>query len=74
MDLSSVHAQVGVALAGLGAMLLAGKGLRRLILLPFEYLARKTPSKVDDVLVKQVEADLEVSSVLEEADAADAKK
>lgn len=40
------------------AMLAAGKALRRLLLLPFEWLARKTPTKVDDVLVSEVGSDL----------------
>ncbi len=69
-----IRTQVGLALAGLGAALLAGKSIRRLFLLPFEYFARKTPTHIDDVIVKQIEEDLGVKSVLEEANATDTEK
>lgn len=40
------------------ATLLAGKTIRRLILLPFEWLASKTESRIDDKIVEQAEEDL----------------
>lgn len=47
-----------VALAGVVTALLTGKTLRRLLLLPFELLSKKTANKTDDKLVEEARKDL----------------
>lgn len=47
-----------VGLVGAAAALFSGKFLRRLLLLPFEFLSRKTENKVDDKLVETARQDL----------------
>ena len=42
-------------------LLVAGKGIRRIFLLPFEYLARRTPNKIDDQVVNDVSSDLGIT-------------
>ena len=49
-----------LALAGVVTALLTGKTVRRLLLLPFEWLASKTGSKIDDKLVDEARKDLGV--------------
>lgn len=49
-----------VALAGVATALLTGKTVRRLLLLPFEWVASKTGSKIDDKLVDEARKDLGV--------------
>lgn len=53
---------VAMYLAPIAVALAAGKSLKRLVLLPFEYLARKTDSPVIDKLVEQAEEDLGIQS------------
>lgn len=50
--------------AGIGALtsLLMGKAIRRLALLPFEWLSRKTNTKIDDKLIEEARHDLGVDS------------
>lgn len=73
-DSPEIKAALGVALAGIGTMLLTGKGIRRLLLLPFEWLSSRTASKVDDVIVRQIESDLDIKPVMEEANAPSSEK
>jgi hypothetical protein len=49
-----------VGLVGVGTALLTGKTFRRILLLPFEWISRKTHSKVDDKLVDEARRDLGV--------------
>lgn len=51
-----------VSLAGVVTTLLTGKFIRRLILLPFEWLSKQSGSKVDDKLVEEARKDLGVDS------------
>ncbi len=56
-------------LIGIGSLLLAGKFLKRLIMLPFEYIARKTKTKIDDVLLAEAQKDLGIEeATLEKAE------
>lgn len=55
LDLSTAAMAAG---AGILAALVAGKTIRRIILLPFEWLASKTESRIDDKIVEQAEEDL----------------
>lgn len=73
MDLTDIHTQVGLALAGIGTALLMGKAIRRILLLPFEWLARKTDSKVLDVIVDEAEKDLGIDSTLDKAQGPESK-
>lgn len=68
----SLEQQLLAALTGLGALLLAGKGFRRLVFLPFEWLVRKTPSKVDDVILAEAQSDVGIDSTIEKAEKAEA--
>lgn len=47
-------------LAGVVTALLTGKTLRRLLLLPFEFISHKTQTRVDDKLVEEARKDLGV--------------
>lgn len=49
-----------VGLAGIITALATGKLLRRILLLPFEWISRKTDSKIDDKLVDEARHDLGV--------------
>lgn len=49
-----------VALIGAVTALLSGKLVRRLLLLPFELISRKTENKIDDKLVEEARQDLGV--------------
>ncbi len=49
---------IATYLGPIALTLAAGKTLKRLVLLPFEYLRNKSRSKVVDVLVSQAEQDL----------------
>lgn len=51
-----------VSLMGAVTALLSGKFVRRLLLLPFEFLAKKTNNKIDDKLVAEAEKDLGIDS------------
>lgn len=51
-----------VALIGAVTALLTGKTFRRILLLPFEWVSRKTKTKVDDTLVQEAQKDLGVDS------------
>lgn len=55
------------SLSTLAVSLLAGKGIRRLIFLPFEWLASKTNTKVDDIILSEAEKDAGIDSTLETA-------
>lgn len=58
-----------VGLAGAVSALLTGKFLRRLLLLPFEYLTKQTNNKIDDKLLEEARKDLGVTdSTLPEND------
>ena len=46
------------AFIAIGTTLLMGRTLRRLILLPFEWLARNTENKIDDQIVSDATQDL----------------
>jgi hypothetical protein len=54
------------ALISAGGALLMGKTIRRLLLLPFELISRKTASKLDDQLVKDAEQDLGLDALPED--------
>lgn len=60
MDKLDLNTLLMVALAGVATALLTGKTLRRLLLLPFELISRKTETKVDDKLVEEARKDLGV--------------
>lgn len=59
---TELKSMVVIALVGVGTSLLAGKALRRLFLLPFEWIARKTSSKTIDVIVTEAERDLGIDT------------
>lgn len=70
MRLDEIWGQLGTYLLPLLVILLTGKFLRRLLLLPFEYLSRRTATKVDDVLVEEAGRDLGIErTTLESASA-----
>lgn len=54
--------------AALVASLAAGKGIRRLLLLPFEWAAGKWKNRTASVILDEVEKDLGITNTLEEAD------
>ena len=60
MDNIDIKTVLMVGLAGVVTALLTGKTLRRLLLLPFELLAKKTANKTDDKLVEEARKDLGV--------------
>lgn len=51
-----------ISLAGVATSLLAGKAFRRVLLLPFEWLAKRTGSKVLDTIVDEAERDLGIDT------------
>lgn len=48
----------GAALVPVLASLVAGRTLRRILLLPFEYWARRSKNTIDDQIVADAEKDL----------------
>lgn len=60
MDKIDLNTVLMLALGGVVTALLTGKTLRRLLLLPFELLAKKTANKTDDKLVEEARKDLGV--------------
>lgn len=62
IDLSQWKTLLMAAMGGAVVALLTGKLVRRLLLLPFEYLSSRTSSKVDDKLVEEARKDLGVDS------------
>lgn len=51
-----------LGLAGVVTALFSGKFVRRLLLLPFEYLTRKSGSKVEEVLLHEAAKDLGIDT------------
>jgi hypothetical protein len=51
-----------LGLAGAVTALLTGKTFRRILLLPFEWISKKTTTKVDDTLVHEARRDLGVET------------
>lgn len=62
MTNQQIYAIIGAAVITLVTQLLAGKMIKRLLLLPFEYLSSRTDNKIDDVLVDEAEKDLGIES------------
>lgn len=60
MDLGLDWKSIGMAVGGMGTMLIAGKFLKVLILWPFDYLARRSKNKAAEALVEIAEKDLGV--------------
>ncbi len=60
MNSEEIKTAAMVALAGAVMALLTGKTVRRLLLLPFEWIASRTSSKTDDKLVDEARHDLGV--------------
>lgn len=52
---------LAVGLVGAVSALLTGKFLRRLLLLPFEFISKKTNTKIDDKLLEEARKDLGVT-------------
>lgn len=52
------YAQIAAYAAPIIAMLAAGKAVRRVVLLPFEWLRNKLKSRTLDVLLEEAERDL----------------
>jgi hypothetical protein len=79
MDLSNINLTSfmdlrNILLMGLGSAVLAiltGKTLRRLLLLPFKLISRKTKTKEDDLIVQEAARDLGIS---EEQDVTERKE
>ena len=79
MDLSNINLTSfmdlrNILLMGLGSAVLAiltGKTLRRLLLLPFKLISRKTKTKEDDLIVQEAARDL---GILEEQDVTERKE
>jgi len=60
MDKLDINTLIMLGLGGVATALLTGKTFRRLLLLPFELLSRKTSTKIDDKLVEEARKDLGV--------------
>lgn len=64
ISLTSLLDLRNILLMGLGSAVLAiltGKTLRRLLLLPFKLISKKTKTKEDDLLVQEAARDLGIS-------------
>lgn len=59
-DLEQYKTMIGTGVGSAVVLLLAGKTLRRLLLLPFKLLAEKTKTKEDDLLVEEAARDLDL--------------
>lgn len=49
---------LGAIIGTMVTQLLAGKAIKRLILLPFQWLTKKTETPKDDAILKEAEKDL----------------
>lgn len=58
MDKLDINTILMLGLGGVVTALLTGKTFRRLLLLPFEYLARRSDNKADDKLIEEARKDL----------------
>lgn len=58
-----------VAGAGIVVALLSGKAVRRILLLPFEWIASRTSNKIDDKIIDDAQKDLGI-----EGDSIETKK
>lgn len=56
-----INTALMLSLGGVVTALLTGKTLRRLLLLPFELISKKTETKIDDKLVEEARKDLGVT-------------
>lgn len=59
IDISSL---LLLAATGIVTAIFTGKFIRRLVLLPFEYLASRTSTTIDDKLLQEAEKDLGIDS------------
>lgn len=67
ISLTSLLDLRNILLMGLGSAVLAiltGKTLRRLLLLPFKLISKKTKTKEDDLLVQEAARDLGISDTI----------
>lgn len=60
-DKQQLYMIIGMGLGSALLAILTGKTLRRLLLLPFKFIAHKTKTKEDDLLVKEAARDLGLS-------------
>lgn len=58
MQLEELVQNIKPYLIPIGLALVFGKAIRRVLLLPVEWLVRKTNNKIDDVILKEAESDL----------------
>jgi hypothetical protein len=56
--LKKLHTIIGMGLGSMVLAILTGKTLRRLLLLPFKLISRKTKTIEDDLLVREAARDL----------------
>jgi hypothetical protein len=61
-DKQQVYMIIGMGLGSAVLAILTGKTLRRLLLLPFKLISRKTKTKEDDLLVQEAARDLGLSA------------
>jgi hypothetical protein len=52
------HVLLGMASGGIVTALLTGKFIRRLLITPFDLIAEKTATQIDDKLVEEAKKDL----------------
>lgn len=57
-DKQQLYTLIGMGLGSAVLAILTGKTLRRLLLLPFKLISRKTKTKEDDLLVQEAARDL----------------
>ena len=61
MTSNEIIAWATAAIAPIVGSLLIGKTLRRLVLMPFEYLSKRTATKLDDQVIADAAVDLGIT-------------